>query len=459
VPDLSAQSLTCSPKPNCQFIVAGTSGLPRATYSSDLNNFAPRIGVAWRPGNSNRWVIRSAYGVFYDVGFLNANLLPRFNPPFYGVGLFFNGLLLGGAASTIQNILSQPPQPSVATTVDRGFRDSYSQQWNLDVQYGWLRNTVLDVSYVGSKGTGLTTQRNLNQSPPGASAFPFPQFGPIDLVQSTASSIYHALGLRAEKRFSQSLILLATYTWSKSIDNASALFGTAGEPGFPQDSLNLQAERGLSNFDTRHRFVASFVMQLPFGKDQPWLRQPGVLHAMLSDWEVSGIVALQSGQPFTVNRGVNQSGSGTAGLGIFADRPNLLADPLRPGPVASNPDPLCQRTVANGGRAADSVHNTHTWFNPCAFAGAGVAFGNEGRNVLLGPNLRNVDFAAARQIRMPKEGQALRLRAEFFNLFNRPSFDLPDRSFDSPTFGQVRSANANGNKPPRQIQISVRYLF
>jgi hypothetical protein len=166
-----------------------------------------------------------------------------------------------------------------------------------------------------------------------------------------------------------------------------------------------------------------------------------VLHAVLSDWEVSSIIALQSGLPFTVNRGVDQSHSGTTGLGIFADRPNLIADPFRPGPCAA------------------SVRTTQTWFNPCAFANPGVAFGNAGRNILIGPNLKNVDFAAARQIRLPREGQALRLRAEFFNLFNRPSFDLPDRSFDSPTFGQIRSANANGNKPPRQIQFSLRYLF
>ena len=151
--------------------------------------------------------------------------------------------------------------------------------------------------------------------------------------------------------------------------------------------------------------------------------------------------------------------SGTASLGVFADRPSVISDPFRDGPVAVNPDPLCHATISSGGRAADRVHTTQTWFNPCAFASPGVAFGNAGRNSLIGPGLANFDVSALKEIRIGREGHRLQFRVDFFNLFNHPNFDLPNRIFDSHTFGQIRSSNANGDTPPRQIQLALRYSF
>ena len=455
-PDLTANSASCTPKPDCQFIIAGTRGLPRATYSRDLNNFAPRIGFAWRPLASTRIAVRSSYGIFYDVGILNANFYPRANPPFFDIGLFLNF-----GTSSIQNILSQPafPQSPVATMLDPGYRDGYMQRWNLDTQFEPLQGTVIDLAYVGSKGTDLATQRNLNQAPPGTGAFPFPQFGPINLIQSTASSSYHSLQFRAERRFNHGLSYLAGYTWSRSIDDASALFATGAEPGFAQNSLDLGAEKGLSNFHAKHRMVVNFIYRSPVSEGNGRLRDHAVLHYLLRDWQLSSIVVIQSGRPFTVNRGIDQSHSGTVGLGIFADRPNQMADPFRPGPVAANPDPLCALPISLGGHAADHVRTPQTWFNPCAFADPGVAFGNAGRNSLIGPGLTSFDFSFAREILLRSERHRLQFRADFFNFFNHPNFDLPDRSFDSRTFSRLNTANVNGIKPPRQIQFAIRYSF
>ena len=223
--------------------------------------------------------------------------------------------------------------------------------------------------------------------------------------------------------------------------------------------FNLSADRGLSSFHSEHRFVGSPIYALPLGKNQRWLKGRGTLAALAGNWRLSVITTLQTGKPFTVNRGMDQSMSGTAGLGIFADRPNLIADPFRAGPVAANPDPLCRTTISNGGRAADRVRTTQTWFNACAFASPGVAFGNAGRNAFIGPGLANSDISALKEIEIGREGHRFQFRVDFFNLFNHPNFDLPHRIFDSRTFGEVRSSNANGDNPPRQIQLALRYSF
>ena len=455
-PDLSSNSTTCAPRPDCQFIVAGTQGLPRATYNHDTNNFAPRIGLAWRPFSSDQLVIRSAYGIFYDFTLLNANLLPRFNPPFFHIGLFLND-----GTKTIQTILSQAaaPSPPVAVRIEPHLRDPYLQQWNLNLQWQVASSTLVEAAYVGSKGTHLVLTRNANQAAPGTGAFPFPQFGPFNQIESSGASSYHSLQLRAERRLAGGLAFLGGYTWSRSIDDASALFGASGESGIPQDSFNLSADRGLSSFHSEHRFVGSPIYALPFGKNQRWLKDHGTLAALAGNWRLSAITTLQTGKPFTVNRGMDQSMSGTPGLGIFADRPNLIADPFRAGPVAANPDPLCRTTISNGGRAADRVRTTQTWFNACAFASPGVAFGNAGRNAFIGPGLANSDISALKEIEIGREGHRLQFRVDFFNLFNHPNFDLPNRIFDSRTFGEVRSSNANGDNPPRQVQLALRYSF
>jgi len=342
VPDTSSKSLTCTPQPECQFIQAGTAGIPRATYSPDRNNFAPRFGFSWRPLGTDRFVVRSGYGVFYDVTIANVSTGPRFNPPFAKTLLYPNS-----GTNNIQNILQQPgfAPPAGPLTISPDFRDPYMQQWNIDSQYALATGMVLDVAYVGSKGTNLIGRRNVNQPQPG-SAPPLPQFGAWQVVDSAFSSSYHSLQIRSEKRWSHGFMWLSSYTLSKSLDNASAFIGTASEPGLPQDSSNLRNERGFSNFDARHRFVTSILYDIPYGM------RPG--HQIFGNWQLGGIVTLQSGRPFTVNRAIDQSLTGSVFI-AQTDRPDQISDPYLTGPVPQNPDPLCAKTVSAGGRAAEIV--------------------------------------------------------------------------------------------------------
>jgi Carboxypeptidase regulatory-like domain/TonB dependent receptor/TonB-dependent Receptor Plug Domain len=461
VPDLTGNALTCNPKPNCQFIIAGTNGVPRATYDPTYTNFAPRIGFAWKPTASDKLIVRSGYGIFYDSGILNGNILPRFNPPFFTVLLFFNN----NTATTpgnlnVGNIVTQtgaPPQ-AAPSMIARNYRDGYAQQWNLDLQFEPLKNLVLDAGYVGSKGTHLQDTRNFDQGAPGSAPngvstnLPFPAYGNITLIQSAASSIYHAFQFRAEKRFSQGLSFLSSYTFSRSIDDGSAEFGTKAETGIPQDSNNLAAERGLSNFNTKHRFVFNSVYEIPIGKGKQWLNREGLVDYLLGHWQAGGILTLQSGRPFTVNRGIDQSQSGSFSLQsspTAADRPNLVGNPFQGGNMAGQTG------------CPARVQTPQHWLNPCAFAApAGAAFGNLGRNTLVGPNFRDVDFSLAKDIPLSSEFRKLQFRAEMFNIFNHPNFDLPNPNFDAgSTFGQVQSANAFGGKPPRQIQLGLKFIF
>jgi Carboxypeptidase regulatory-like domain/TonB dependent receptor/TonB-dependent Receptor Plug Domain len=448
VPDLTANALTCSPQPNCQFIQAGTKGVPRATYNPTYTNFAPRIGFAWRPLASDKLVVRSGYGIFYDTGILNGNILPRFNPPFFNVVLFPNN---SAGTLTIENILSQTGAilPALPSMIAPNYRDGYVQQWNVDIQNEVARNLVLDVAYVGSKGTHLQDQRDFDQASVPGGALPFPAYGAITFLESAASSSYNAFQFRAEKRLSQGLVFLGSYTFSRSIDDASAQFGTGAETGLPQNSNDLAAERGLSNFQTKHRFVFSSVYQLPFGKGQRWLNRGGVLDYVLGHWQASGILSLQSGKPFTVTSGFDQSHTGSVNI-ANSDRPNLVGDPFRAGNVAANPGCVGPAQVEMPG----------AWFNPCAFLiGAVPSFGNLGRNTVIGPDFRDLDFSLAKEIPLHSESRKLQFRVESFNLANRPNFDIPNNVANSATFGQVTTADAFGGKPPRQIQLGLKFVF
>jgi hypothetical protein len=178
---------------------------------------------------------------------------------------------------------------------------------------------------------------------------------------------------------------------------------------------------------------------------------------ILGGWKLGGIWTMQSGRAFTVNRAVDQSKTGTFTLAP-TDRPDQIGDPFVAGPVANNPDPACRVLASKGGRAADAVLTPESWFNPCAFAAAPGRFGSAGRNSLTGPNLRNIDVSLLKILPLP-EGRVLQFRFEFFNVLNRPNFDVPERIFDSPQLGRLKSANAFGNRPPRQIQLALKFLF
>ena len=424
---------------NTRNIVAvGTNGVPRSGFEADKNNFAPRVGFAWSIREST--VLRGGYGVYYDQSPLAPAEALYFNSPFFDNNIFFS---LPGLPLT----LSDPfpaffpfPLPDSALAIQRDMRTGYMQHWNFNIEQQIGSNNVLEVAYVGSKGTKLLTARDINQPqpqvlPPGLPFVPRPdpRFDDIDLLESRGNSNYHALQTRFQQRLFHGLTSLVSYTWSKSIDDASNFFSSAGDPNFPQNSFNVAAERGRSNFDVRHRLSLSYSYSLPFGKGRTHLADDGWVSTVLTGWETHGIVTLQSGRPFTVAllSELDNSGTGRSILGFGAnDRPNVVGNP-----EISNPTP-------------------DRWFNAAAFAFPPQGtFGNAGRNILDGPGFQNVNASLMKNTALT-ERLNLQFRAEVFNLFNHPNFNLPDNFLGSPTFGRISSA-----RDPRHIQFGLKFLF
>src|SRR5439155_1565911 len=439
VADLSPASATCTPKPGCEFIVAGTRGIPDATYLPDRNNFAPRVGFAWRPLDSDRLVVRSGFGIYYDTLLLNAQLNARLNAPFR-----ITQVIVNPGNATIQTIFNQPPSqtPPGGTFMSLHFQDPYQQQWNVGTQFTPVSNLLLDVSYVGSHGVKLARFHRINQPEPGQ-PIRYPQFQPtLQTIDNSADSTYNALQIKAEKRSGSGLNLLSSYTWSRCIDNGSFFGSNASGGTTPQDPNNLDAERGLCQYNTNHRFVTNLVYQLPFGSGRQMLTN-GILSALLGNWDISGILTLQTGHPFTVTRGVPQSGTVPSG---GSDRPDMVGDPFVAGPVPSNP--ACV--------APSQIHTTANWFNPCAFKAAPGRFGTAPRGNLIGPRFDNLDMSVLRDISIAGGARRLRLEVQVFNVLNIAHYNLPVDNFDSVNVSRILQANAD---PPRQVQIGAKYIF
>jgi hypothetical protein len=421
-----------------QIRAAGQNGVPANLFKYDYNNLAPRLGFAWQPLGDSKTVVRGGVGVFYNVqpagnGFLGM----LFNFPFRLPQQF-------NSSRTAPLTLSNPfpgPVPTTAptngtltmTAIDENFDTAYITQWGLSVQRGVGSDLVFEIGYLGSKGTHLPLNRNLNQATPGPGATAqvqarrtYPQFGNITWIESVANSAYHSMELKAEKRYTKGLSLLGSYTFSKSIDNSPGIStGSNASSAIAQNAFDLRAERGLSDFDVRHRFVASTIWEIPLGKGHK-VFGGGPLAHIFGGWQASGILALQSGRPFTAV--LNGDLSNTLNRN---DRPNLVGDP--------NSGP---KTVEQ-------------WFNKDAFQTQGVgSFGTSGRNIIIGPGFQNFDFALSRNFNLTERFK-IQFRTELFNAFNHANFNYPAATANAPqNFGQIASAN-----DPRQMQFGLKIIF
>ncbi len=415
----------------------GQGGVPRSGFLADYNNLAPRVGLAFRPRGQDSFVLRAGWGVYYNFSDLAAGQGIYFNPPFFNALLFFpsaqaplsiaNPWPEGGAA----------PVPPSVTTYDRNLRTSYAQQWNFTAESELFPDTVVSVGYNGSRGTKLVGARDINQPAPSAAQpnyRPLPTLSDINLIASGFDSVYHSLQAQFRCRLQSGLTGLFSYTWSKSIDNASNFFASSGDANYPQDSNNVAAERARSSFDVPHRFTGSFVYQLPVGPGRAlggdWT---GAKAAALAGWQLNGIVTLQSGQPYTVALPgeLDNSNTGRSSYGFGAgDRPNLTGNPS-----LGRRDP-------------------HQWFDPLAFSMPSYGtFGNAGRNIIAGPGLANVDFSLTKDFGV-SDGTTVQFRAEVFNLLNTPNFLNPNIFFGTPGFGRVLAA-----RDGREIQLGVKLIF
>lgn len=405
----------------------GSNGIPRGGYDTDANNLAPRFGVTWTPTASGRTLVRGSYGMYYSQSALAPGEALYFSPPYYNLS-FYYPLPDGSFAPTLSDPFPSAfplPTPPSALAFQRDLATPFMHHWNVAVQQQLGAAWSVEAAYVGSRGRNLLGARDMNQAAPSARPLnlrPNPFFSDIMLLESRGTSEYDALMLTTERRLRGGLSMLASYTLSSAHDDASGFFSSAGDPNFPQDSNNPGAEWGRSSFDVRHRVSAGIIYDLPF-TGSVWSR----------DWQISSIVTLQSGRPFTVALlpDLDNSNTGRASLGFgFNDRPNLVGDPNV------------------------SDRSAERWFNTGAYAMPPFgSFGSNGRNTLDGPGYANINLAVIKLVPLTSTSR-LQLRFEAFNLFDRTNYNLPDAFLGSPTFGQILSAQA-----PRRIQLGARVLF
>jgi len=428
------------------------SDVGRRLWITDKNNFGPRLGLAWRPFGGTSTVVRAGFGTFYNHQIVGNGLtgLSR-NSPFRLRQT--SGPFQATDRPDLANPFSGTPQV-ITPGIDPNFRTAYVNQWSFGVQREVASNVVLDVSYLGSQGHKLPIAWNINQAFPGPGSVnsrrPFPAFGNITggYISSIGNSNFNGLTARAERRMTNGLSLITSYTWSKAIDDGvgiSAASDSSGSNGFAQDARNLRAERAVSDFDVTHRFAFSYVYDLPFSKTPN-----KALRAVAGGWQLTGILTLQTGPPFTVFSGRDESNTGAP---ANEDRPNIIGDWRLPGPGPDRWFNTCT-LLPNGTR-----RNCLSGDNPAWLINAAGTFGNAGRNIIRSDGLKNFDLGLSRSFRLTEQ-LSLQFRSEFFNLANHPNFFLPNESAASSSFGAVsRAAFQSQTGAQRQIQFAAKVLF
>jgi outer membrane receptor protein involved in Fe transport len=423
--------------------------IPLQVSCSDNNNFAPRIGFAWDPFGDGKSVIRGGYGIFYDVPLTRVQNNSNNVAPFGYEVQFYDGLLdnpyLGREDQNRYPLTkftkdTPYPNPVAMYVLDSKWITALTQNWNLTVERQVLPNTRLRVAYVGTKGSHLMGFYDQNS----------PIYNPnLTLAQNRAdvqgrrplaaigqmrrnfhglNSTYNGLQISVDKRFSSGFSILSFYSWSKSIDYESINDGIGGYAG--SLPTNFFLTRGPADQNVPHRFVTSFVWELP--------GPPGaspLVKLLARNWRLSGILAFQSGRPFNVAA----TGDPLAGVD-FTARANLAGTGY---------------PVLDPGRS--KAARIDAYFDKNRFVNAAPnTVGTLGRNVLLGPGSSNVDVSLSKGLRFPFLGEAGagELRLESFNVFNRTNFGNPVTGITNVNFGRLTTAGS-----PRIVQLAVKILF
>ena len=400
----------------------------RGLVDSHHNNWAPRVGLAFQLFSGT--VIRAGAGLFYaEADALGASGRPTANPPFR----ISNTYSTDSIHPNITFDSGFPPNAVTTQTVDPAATTfiSFNPAMKVPVIYHWsfsveqqISKFLLDTNYVGTKGTHLSVQYNINQDYPGAgstaSRRPYQGLSDITYTDSMGNSEYEALQVRVQRRYSNGISLLASYTYSKSIDLGSG--GLIGDLSV-RNVLNVGWERAASSSNVPHRLSMSYTYALPFRLKN------ALLSGALGNWQLNGITTLRDGHPFTPVWSSSAANTGTA-------RP----DRIRDGALPSD-----QRSV-------------NRWFDTGAFVyPTPYNYGNSGRDVVYGPGAVNFDFSAFKRYNVKRLGEAgqLQLRVEAFNIFNHPQFGTPNANVTVPQGGTITTLST----PMRQIQFGAKVLF
>ncbi|MBZ5564227.1 MAG: TonB-dependent receptor [Acidobacteriia bacterium] len=413
----------------------------------DFTTFAPRFGLAY--ALTPKTTIRSSYGIFYATNYLWELQGIRGQWP-YAVSEqkaqvnYYSTLpsaLTPGETFFPANTSVLPGGPAASVyAIGRLDKTSYTQQWSLGVQRQLASELMLEVDYVGTKGTKMPTFFITNIAPAGPPGpqhvAPWPK-NPTLMIEDNnfGNSIYHGLQAKLEKRFSNGLQFMTSYAWAHYIDDT----GGGNTSGFiPPDPNNLRAQRASGPFDFRHILTVSYVYQLPFGRGKRYLSNAnGFVNQTLGGWEITGITHYNSGAPYSVFINYNSANNGWGG-DQFPDRIANLPPPLNP------------------------TDKTLGWINPANFQNpAQYTYGNLGRNTERTAGYGNWDFGLFKNFPLHGEKQTLQFRSEYFNFFNNVSLGGPNATYCQPLpacnpgFGRISGTQST----ERQIQLSLKFLF
>ena len=415
---------TLSPVP---IVSAASVGWNRSLLAPRNLRLSPRVGLAWSIPGSRQTVVRAGFGIYTNQAAYSVLQNLAENVPFYLIKTVENTATM--ATFNTENILSFNPIGAIgANSVNHDFAIEYNEVWNLAVQRQVGLATTLEAEYIGSRTVHADSSTVLNVPVAFGGPRPYPQLNAFTTIRWDGWASFNGLTVKAARRLARSLSFDASYTWSKSMDDASDPGTTNAEYNLPQNVYAPTLEKAVSSFDHRNRATASMIYALPFAKNSK-----GWLHRLAGEWNASGILIAQSGAPFTVNLS-SVAGQDVAHVGLVngnnLERPNLV----------SNPN--------NGPRTASE------WFNTAAFSlPAQNTFGSSGRNVALGPGLVNLDVSLQKETSL-HERLRLQLRVDTYNALNHPNFDLPGRIFGAANFGVITSAEY-----PREFQFAAKLSF
>ncbi|MFL6332525.1 MAG: TonB-dependent receptor domain-containing protein [Pyrinomonadaceae bacterium] len=429
-----------------QLFTPSNSPYGRSLINPDRNNFAPRVGLAYQLNDAT--VLRTGYGRFYmlferagseDQLSLNLPYLVQNNVTAANNNSTANNIRLRTGFNLSLNPASVDPRLVRLRAINPEAVMPSIDQWNLGVQRLLPGDFVVTADYVGTKGTHLSVLRNLNQqlfnaAGVGTGVIPYPSLGPIEYRDNGGNSNYHGGELTVEKRFSRGFSFRTAYTYSKSIDYAQEHLAAGGTGSFTQNARDLRERRGPSDFDVTHRFVGSYIWELPFGKGHGYLNDGPLAH-VFGGWRLSGLANLRSGRPFTVAANGNSTALGGArGGGLVSAFADCVGDPSLP----------------SGQQTIDR------WFDTTAFVAPNPArLGNCGRNTVRGPGLTNFDASLARVFDYFGENRELEFRWEVFNVLNTPQFGLPDRNISGTAAGRISTLAGD----PRVMQFALKFNF
>ncbi len=416
-------------------VFPGDPNTPRGLVPTRDHNFAPRFGFAWDPFGDGRTSIRGAYGIFFET--INSDIIQNTGQPYRYT------FTINEPDSLANPLLGQPPIPLVLNVKNPVFiglqqifypdptlRSPYVQQFNLNVQREIVRNLEVQVGYFGKLGHNLELGLSPNPALPAAGATLanenarriLPAFGNNSEISTEANSSYNALQVQVNKRLSQNFSVQGAYTFSRSLDDASAYSLGAAVPNV----MNLHSQWAVSDFYSKHIASFSWIWDLP--------RLSGynpVLRLVAGGWQLNGLVSLRTGTPINVLTGADNALTGNP-----SQRPEVLGNPVLP---------------SGRSHAAEAQE----WFNPAMFAAPTPGtYGDAGRNAMIGPGEAVTNVGLFKTFQLPgREGLRLQFRSEFFNLLNNVDFLNPNATLGA-SMGRITTTD-----PARVIQFALKLIF